>query len=362
MTHGLILQKIASRSPEIQNLLKKRLPEIISLEALFPALQDIAQIQIEDEVDFEGIQFPLYSISIGATDPQAPVLAFFAGVHGLERIGASVAIAWLRTLIELMRWDRDTKERLCRSRIVFMPIVNPVGVFRRSRSNGADVDLMRNAPVQAEEPPPFLLGGQRISHRLPWYRGRVQDGSNDLSLMESETQAVARLAERLILNSPLSMSVDIHSGFGMVDRLWFPYAKALRPPPFVAEVCALKQLFDQTYPNHFYEIEPQAKQYTTHGDLWDWLLDRKIERGDGLYIPWTLELGSWIWLKKNPIQAMSILGAFNPIKPHRLKRVMRRHVTLFDFLHRVLLNPSEWVQLDALKRDEFQIDAKQIWY
>ena len=51
-------------------------------------------------------------------------------------------------------------------------------------------------------------------------------------------------------------------------------------------------------------------------------------------ITMTLELGSWLWIRKNPHQLFSRHGMFNPIKAHRIKRVLRRHADLLDFLTR----------------------------
>jgi murein tripeptide amidase MpaA len=57
-------------------------------------------------------------------------------------------------------------------RLVFVPVVNPGGMWRGTRANPNGVDLMRNAPVDALERTPFLLGGHRLGAGLPWYRAR----------------------------------------------------------------------------------------------------------------------------------------------------------------------------------------------
>jgi hypothetical protein len=171
------------------------------------------------------------------------------------------------------------------------------------------------------------------------------------------------LVEREIFPSSIAVTVDVHSGFGSMDRLWFPYAKTNRPPPHILEITALKRLFDRSYPNHFYRIEPQSKQYTTHGDLWDWLYDRyMLKKPKGTYIPWTLELGSWLWLKKNPRQLFSSLGAFNPVQPHRLQRILRRHFTLFDFLHRAVMSAEPWTGFDDDMKRQLERRAMDLWY
>ena len=350
---------LPARPPEIQRLIEKRLPELVTLEKLLVSLGDRARIGIEDTVTFEGIDFPLYTIAIGTEDRTAPCLAITGGVHGLERIGASVVNSYLQTVSELMTWDQSFRTRLESTRLVFMPIVNPVGMYLTRRANGKGVDLMRNSPVIAEEEPAFLLGGQTYSKWLPWYRGDTQT----LEMMEAESRALCGFIAREVFASRIGLAIDVHSGFGAVDRLWFPYAGSRKPPPHIVEITALKRLFDRSYPNHPYHIEPQSKSYTTHGDLWDWLYDRKPrENSAGLFLPWTLELGSWIWLKKNPRQVFSSLGAFNPLQPHRLQRILRRHLTLFDFLHRSLISPDAWLVTDEETRRQLARRATEIWY
>ncbi|MCM2280946.1 MAG: DUF2817 domain-containing protein [Bdellovibrionaceae bacterium] len=343
-------------STAIQN---RKLPELSTLERVLKDFGARASVEVLARVQHEDMEFPIHGVVLGSQDKSAPCLGLFGGVHGLERIGSEVVIAFLRTISEILKWDVTWQERLSRSRMVFVPIVNPVGMFRQRRSNGNGVDLMRNAPVEADEPPWFLLGGHTFSPHLPWYRGRVGGEAE----MEIETRAVIDFVRREMFPSRLSLAIDVHSGFGAVDRLWFPFAKSKKPPPHLAEVAALKQLFDRSYPNHFYRIEPQAKQYTTHGDLWDYLYEQQmVAQPAHVFLPWTLELGSWLWLKKSPGNLFSALGAFNPVQPHRLQRILRRHLTLFDFLHRVLLSPNGWTHLPEDRRQELILRAREIWY
>ena len=49
------------------------------------------------------------------------------------------------------------------------------------------------------------------------------------------------------------------------------------------------------------------------------------------FLPLTLEMGSWLWVKKNPRQLFSRRGIFNPLIAHRQQRVLRRHLPLLDF-------------------------------
>jgi hypothetical protein len=149
----------------------------------------------------------------------------------------------------------------------------------------------------------------------------------------------------------------------MIDRIWFPYAYSRRPFEHIDLMHALKERLERSLPNHPYVVEPQSIQYVTHGDLWDWLLLEQRELAPSrLFLPLTLEMGSWLWIKKNPRQAFSLLGIFNPIKPHRLQRTLRRHHALLDFLVRASASHEHWAgqaQLDGAERAQ---RALELWY
>ncbi|QBC44507.1 M14 family zinc carboxypeptidase [Iodobacter fluviatilis] len=331
-----------------------QLPELIELEDIILQAGDAIRLQQHGEVKYAASRFPLYSISMGSQRADAPVLGFFGGVHGLERIGSQIVLAFLRSLLVRQSWDSSLQHKLKNIRLVFMPLINPIGIARGTRSNGYGVDLMRNAPIESAEKTSFLVGGHRISPHLPWYRGELN------SSMELENQALCSVVKSQLLNSPFSIALDCHSGFGLRDRLWFPYAHTRTPFPNLAEVYALKALFDQSYPQHPYVIEPQALQYCTHGDIWDYLYTENSSSGQ-LFLPLTLELGSWLWVKKNPRQLMSLLGLFNPIVPHRQQRVLRSHLLLFEFLLRAVHDHSKW-----LPKTNHYLNCKQeaeaLWY
>ena len=214
---------------------------------------------------------------------------------------------------------------------------------------------MRNAPVDAVDPVPFMLGGQRISAGLPWYRG-PQKGP-----MEAESRALCELVERELLSRPFSMAVDCHSGFGSLDRIWFPYAYTAQPIEHLAEVHALKDIFEQTHAHHRYVFEPQSRQYLTHGDLWDYLYLQSRQTPDRMFLPLTLEMGSWLWIKKNPRQLFSRQGIFNPVIPHRQQRVMRRHLALLDFFSRAGGSHRRWLPRGA-ERTRHEAEALSQWY
>jgi hypothetical protein len=339
-----------------QNLYKK-LPELQELEELIDKLKGFAKTEILTSIQYNDLSFPLYSVTLGEGDEKSPCVLVVGGVHGLERIGSKVALSFLSTCTELLKWDQTFQNSLQNSRIIFVPILNPVGMYMGFRSNGNNVDLMRNSPVFSEEKTQFLYGGHRISPKLPFYRGSLTEG------MELENVKLWELVQSKVFPSQLTIAIDIHSGFGAKDRIWFPYAKTKSPFPHLAEVYALKKIFDQCFPNHVYQLEPQSVQYTTHGDVWDYFYDEyNKQTNNGLFLPLTLEMGSWMWIKKNPLQLLNANGIFNPILPHRSKRIMRRHHVFIDFLHRAVMSPESWLNLGSEEKLINRNDALKLWF
>lgn len=332
------------------------LPEIQQIESLVRLLGPAARTEVLAFSEKDGVKMPIYKITLGNPDPAAPVLGFVGGVHGLERIGSQVCVSLLHSLAHLVLWDESLRETLKKVRVFFIPTVNPIGIYRKTRANPRGVDLMRNAPVEAENPPRWV-GGHRRGPRWPWFRGYEGEP------MEVESQALVDAVDKEISQSSVAITLDVHSGFGFQDRVWFPYAKTIRPFPDLPSAYRLKELLDKTYPYHFYRFEPQAHSYTTHGDLWDYLYDRhRYAERSGLYMPLCLEMGSWMWVKKNPWQIFLADGPFNPMKLHRLRRILRRHNTLMEFLLRAVASPDSWAKPDKQLRAKWEEEAKELWY
>ncbi len=124
-------------------------------------LEELEQIAATDRSRIEmrtlcripcaGKSLPLRAFFLGSADPAAPAIGYFGGVHGLERIGADVVIAYLRSIVQRLRWDTTLHAQLEKLRMVFVPVVNPGGMLLRTRANPNGVDLMRNAPLDAIE-------------------------------------------------------------------------------------------------------------------------------------------------------------------------------------------------------------------
>jgi hypothetical protein len=310
--------------------------ELKMLRKILPELEGHARIEVIDTVKVDKQEFPIFGIVIGPDDKSLPTFGLFGGVHGLEKIGTHIAIMHLKHISQQLKWDQTVQDMFTKTRLVAIPLVNPSGMFLNRRSNKNGVDIMRNGPTEDVDVPNNLISGHSVGPWLPWFKG--------FDKMETETKALTKFVSDEMFDADVSLALDLHSGFGMVDRLWFPYARSVDPFPSYDQALEMKKLVDRNIPYHTYQIEPQADSYLINGDPWDYIYDQHYEKHKGkkLFIPWTLEIGSWVWIRKNPKQLFSYNGIFNPIIPHRYERVMRRHRYLLDFYQRAVLNHSSW--------------------
>lgn len=334
----------------------KGLPELYQLDRWAELHDNRCRVAIMTEVASKYEVLPVYRFELGSEAPEAPTVIFVGGVHGVERIGTQVLLSFMQTLFERLQWDDTLDHLLADLRVVFIPLMNPVGMLRRRRSNAQGVDLMRNAPIDAQGKVSLLLGGHRVSRHLPWYRGRRGQP------MQIENQAVFDYVQSILRTSKFVISLDCHSGFGHHDRIWFPYAYTADPFEHIGEMFALQQLFQRNHGSYsFYIVEPQSSSYTTHGDFWDYTFRENRDIRAGLYLPLTLEMGSWMWVRKNPRQMFNAMGIFNPVMPHRHERVLRRHQCLMDFLMRAARRHDQWLP-SRETRDEWMHQAIEYWY
>ncbi len=177
--------------------------------------------------------------------------------------------------------------------------------------------------------------------------------------MEPESTALCRVVEDELLSRPFAIAVDCHSGFGLHDRIWFPFAHTARPIEHLPEIHALCETMDETLLHHRYVIEPQSRQYLAHGDLWDHLYLKT--RPGAVFLPLTLEMGSWLWVRKNPRQLFSRHGLFNPMIEHRQQRVLRRHLVWLDFITRAACSQARWLPKGAERHRQREL-ALARWY
>jgi hypothetical protein len=172
-------------------------PEYDQLLALLDTGSHVLDTRVVCETMVQGRRFGVHAATLGSRDPGAPAIGIFGGIHGLERIGTQLVLDYLRSVLSRLAWDELLHRELQSVRLVFMPIVNPGGMWAGTRANPNGVDLMRKGPQDADARVPFLAGGQRIGAWLPWYRGPAG------APMEAESRALLRVVQEELLPAQL---------------------------------------------------------------------------------------------------------------------------------------------------------------
>ncbi|MDX5299698.1 MAG: zinc carboxypeptidase, partial [Gammaproteobacteria bacterium] len=98
--------------------LDRHLPEMRQLERLLADAPDGVKLAVQAHVAVRGQDLPIYRVELGSGDPQAPAMLVVGGVHGLERIGTQVVLAFLRSLFERLRWDEALQARLAQVHLI----------------------------------------------------------------------------------------------------------------------------------------------------------------------------------------------------------------------------------------------------
>ena len=93
------------------------LAELSALERILELGADHLDVRVVCEVaadpaDPASPKLPVHAITLGNASLHVPAAGFFGGVHGLERIGAEVVIAYLQSLVTRMRWDSTLHRQL----------------------------------------------------------------------------------------------------------------------------------------------------------------------------------------------------------------------------------------------------------
>ena len=128
----------------------KGLPELYQMDRWLEQDELPCRVHTLTAVEIGSDCLPVYCFEMGSSLPTAPAIIFSGGVHGVERIGTQVLLAFMHTLFERLDWDESLDDLLQHVRLIFVPLVNPGGMLIRHRSNPNGVDLMRNAPIDAQ--------------------------------------------------------------------------------------------------------------------------------------------------------------------------------------------------------------------
>ena len=88
------------------------------------------------------------------------------------------------------------------------------------------------------------------------------------NIIEIENETIIDYVKKYLFPRPFNLILDCHSGFGLHDRIWFPYAKSKKYPiPDIGKLFYLRKMFFLSHPHHNYIFEPQSQHYLCHGDL-----------------------------------------------------------------------------------------------
>lgn len=295
-----------------------------------------------------GLRWLIYLLEIGkksAFRKHAPLIV--SGVHGLETIGVRIHLDMLSRLIDPKGRHYSPDLMAGKFAIYSIPILNPAGLAHLTRANARGIDLNRNSGVESRKALPFF-GGHKISGALPYFRGHTK---------ERETRALFRFLHEDFLRrrKRVHLALDIHSGYGSTNFLWWPYSYSNKP---VFQERAFESVATELRKRHkMYRIEPMALSYQTHGDLWDAALIDFENRVNGkkrhplsLFMPFTLEIGTWHELRKSPTRLFNRETIFNPPRESRKAYLKAHRALLWDFLHLYTRRPERRAFLKANRR------------
>ena len=285
-------------------------------------------------------RFPIYALEIGtASALKKNPVGLVAGVHGLEVIAIQVLLDFLEYVVDPESPGFMKELQKGKVGLVALPILNPGGLVLRRRSNPAGVDLMRNSGTDAEKAV-FFFGGHKFSRLLPYYRGRT---------LQPESRVLFRFIENYfsrVKNRVLPV-LDIHSGFGAIDRVWWPYAGKTEPCPDDMLFRRVAEHLKHARGHDQYDFTPQNESYMMHGDLWDRIYDEFHSphvrpHAKTRLLPMTLEIGTWSGIKENPRRLLNKKKIFNPT-PEKKKQAKSAHREfLRDFLLLAGTAPKSW--------------------
>lgn len=235
--------------------------QIVRLAATYPQLLSVLDIGNTSE------NRHLYVLRIGAADPVAPaVLALFAQ-HADEHASTNLALGTARTLLAWAARDPGFAERLGKTAIYIVPMVNPDGadydlldpgfnpVWRKNRSARTDwqfgVDLNHNWGAFWDAPAGTAAQTAAIRDSAsPEFRGTAP-------FSELETQALRGF---VFTHRGIQMLIDYHTGEAdfFQGAVLLPYSHGGRNIPVAADLCAnsLPERFAATISNTEDKREP----------------------------------------------------------------------------------------------------------
>lgn len=109
----------------------REIEHILNLSQMNVGIDLIELTQVQHKED----SLPLYALNIGAKDPTLPCLVLTGSIHGVERIGSQIILAFIKSLMRRIKWDKQLEFLLSRIQLIAIPVVNPWGVSLKTRAN-----------------------------------------------------------------------------------------------------------------------------------------------------------------------------------------------------------------------------------
>lgn len=76
-----------------------KFPELKQLEVIIEQFGDKARTEVIDRIHYKDHEFPIHCISLGSTEPDAPVLAFLAVFMDLKKsVLKSFCLTWKQSV------------------------------------------------------------------------------------------------------------------------------------------------------------------------------------------------------------------------------------------------------------------------
>ena len=80
------------------------LPELAQLQQLIDTAPPQLQVELLASIPHMAERLPLYGLQLGNRSASVPAVVLVGGIHGLERIGTQVVLAYLQTLLNRLPW------------------------------------------------------------------------------------------------------------------------------------------------------------------------------------------------------------------------------------------------------------------
>ncbi len=163
-------------------------------------------VQMDGCVSFEGT--PIYHFEKAGTDKRPKRIFAKALIHGDENLSGSVARAWM---LRLQKIDPRNTWRV-------IPVTNPDGWHKNTRTNARGVDLNRNFPTK-----------DWTKEALNYWKKRMKSDPRRYPGTEGESEVETKCLIKQFEDFKPDFLISVHIPLGVLD---FDGPKVSNPPAF----------------------------------------------------------------------------------------------------------------------------------